>query len=119
MYSNFIFHVPTKVLFGPGQLNHLHEEDLPGKKALIATSAGKSVRRFGYLDRLAKELELAGVEYELFDEIRYGLRKVHRPHDDKQRGSLGLFFHKTRGKADTRESGCTHCLYYDIGRNRE
>lgn len=70
MYSNFIFHVPTKVLFGPGQLNHLHEEDLPGKKALIATSAGKSVRRFGYLDRLAKELELAGVEYELFDEIR-------------------------------------------------
>jgi len=36
--NNFTFNMPTHVLFGFGQLNHLHEEKLPGKKALIVTS---------------------------------------------------------------------------------
>ncbi|MGI6212402.1 MAG: iron-containing alcohol dehydrogenase [Anaerovoracaceae bacterium] len=70
MYSNFTFYMPTKVLFGAGQLNNLRNEDLPGKKALIATSDGKSTKKYGYLARVEKELELAGVEHELFDEIR-------------------------------------------------
>lgn len=38
--NNFIFNMPTRVLFGAGQLSHLHEEKLPGKKALIVTSNG-------------------------------------------------------------------------------
>ena len=29
---NFNFYMPTKVLFGPGKLNELHTEQLPGKK---------------------------------------------------------------------------------------
>ncbi len=66
----FVFNMPTKVLFGYGQLGHLHEEKLPGKKALIATSNGSSVKRYGYLDSLKKELDLAGADYVLFDEIR-------------------------------------------------
>lgn len=33
---HFDFYMPTKVLFGPGRLNDLHAEHLPGKKALIA-----------------------------------------------------------------------------------
>jgi len=28
---NFNFYMPTKVLFGPGKLNELHSEQLPGK----------------------------------------------------------------------------------------
>lgn len=70
MYANFIFRNPTKVLFGAGQLKHLHEEALPGKKALIVTSNGQSVKKYGYLDSLQKELETAEVSYELFDQIR-------------------------------------------------
>ena len=62
--------MPTKVLFGPGKLNELHLEKLPGKKALIVTTNGTSVKKFGYLDRLEQELEKAHVEYTLFDEIR-------------------------------------------------
>lgn len=68
--NNFIFNMPTRVLFGAGQLNHLHEEGLPGKKALIVTSNGQSTKKYGYLSRVQKELELAGVEHALFDEIR-------------------------------------------------
>jgi alcohol dehydrogenase len=70
MYSNFTFYMPAKVLFGAGQLNHLHEENLPGRKALIVISNGTSVRKYGYLDRVEKELDQAGVPYTVFDEIR-------------------------------------------------
>lgn len=31
MYQ-FEFYMPTKVLFGAGQLNNLHAEKMPGKK---------------------------------------------------------------------------------------
>lgn len=66
---NFIYDIPTKVLFGGGQLNHLHEQQMPGKKALVVISNGKSTKVNGYLDRLYAELDQAGVEYVLFDEI--------------------------------------------------
>ena len=67
---NFNFYMPTKVLFGAGKLAELHTEKLPGKKALIATSNGTSVKKYGYLASVEKELDLAGVEHILFDEIR-------------------------------------------------
>ena len=66
---NFNFYMPTKVLFGPGKLNELHSEQLPGKKALIAIG-GKSVKKYGYLERLEKELDAANVKYVLFEGIR-------------------------------------------------
>lgn len=69
MYQ-FDFYMPTKVLFGPGQLAHLHEQNLPGKKALIVTSNGSSVKKYGYLKQLEDELEKAGVEHILFDKVR-------------------------------------------------
>lgn len=62
-------YIPTKILFGPGQLNHLHEQPMPGKKALILISNGKSTRDNGYLARTEKELDQAGVETEVFDGI--------------------------------------------------
>ncbi len=69
MYS-FNFYMPTKVLFGPGKLNELHTEALPGKKALIVTTGGSSVKKYGYLSRVEKELESAGVAHALFNQIR-------------------------------------------------
>lgn len=67
---NFDFYMPTHVLFGAGRLQDLHAQALPGKKALIAISNGTSVKKYGYLDALKKELDLAGIAYEIFDEIR-------------------------------------------------
>lgn len=67
---HFDFYMPAKVLFGAGRLQSLHEEKLPGKKALIATTNGKSVKKYGYLAALEKELDTAGIAYELFDQIR-------------------------------------------------
>lgn len=42
---NFVFDIPTRILFGAGQLNNLHKEKLPGKKALIAVSNGQSIKK--------------------------------------------------------------------------
>ena len=66
---NFRYFVPTKILFGPGTMDMLHKERLPGKKALIVTSAGQSVKKFGYLDKLITQLKIANVEYVVFDKV--------------------------------------------------
>ena len=67
---SYTFHVPTKVLFGPGVLKKLHEEKLPGKKALVVISNGKSTRTNGSLAALEAELDAAGVAHVLFDKIQ-------------------------------------------------
>ena len=41
---NFDYYIPTRILFGAGRLNDLHKQKLPGKKALIVISNGKSTR---------------------------------------------------------------------------
>jgi len=87
---NFQFFMPTKVLFGAGQLQNLHLETMPGRKALIVTSNGSSTKRYGYLAAVEKELDQAGVEYVLFDEIR--------PNPTSQ--------NVMDGAARARESGC-------------
>ena len=46
---SFTMYVPTKTLFGAGMLNKLHEQRLPGRKALIVISNGKSTKANGYL----------------------------------------------------------------------
>ena len=67
---SYTFHVPTKVLFGAGVLKKLHEEQLPGKKALVVISNGKSTRTNGSLAALEAELDAAGVAHVLFDKIQ-------------------------------------------------
>lgn len=34
-FTSFVFNSPTKLLFGVGKLGELHNEKLPGKKALL------------------------------------------------------------------------------------
>lgn len=65
----FTTYIPTRILFGRGQLDRLGDETLPGRKALIVTSAGGSMKRHGYLSRLEAQLERAGVQHVLFDKI--------------------------------------------------
>jgi len=66
---SFNYFMPARILFGKGKLNELHEQALPGKKALIVTSAGQSVKKYGYLEHVENELKTAGVSMELFDKI--------------------------------------------------
>lgn len=42
---SFQMYVPTRILFGKGQLEGLHKQKLPGKKAMIVISNGKSTKR--------------------------------------------------------------------------
>lgn len=67
--DSFGFHAPTCLLFGPGQLGHLHEQAMPGKRAMLVVSNGKSMRANGYLDRTLEQLRLAGVDTVLFDKV--------------------------------------------------
>lgn len=66
----FNFYVPTRILFGQGQVKTLHEQQLPGSKALIVISCGSSTRKYGYLDTVENELKQVGVGYIVFDEIQ-------------------------------------------------
>lgn len=65
----FNFFNPTRILFGAGMLERLHSQALPGRKALLLISNGKSTRLNGSLDRTVEQLKSAGVEYALFDKI--------------------------------------------------
>ncbi len=85
---NFNYYMPTKLLIGRGQIKNLHSEKMPGKKALIVTSNGTSVKKYGYLDTLQNELKLAGVAYEVFD-------KVAPNPTNKQVDEGGAFIKKT------------------------
>lgn len=40
----FSLHIPTRLLFGCGEIKNLATEKLPGKKALIVISAGTSMK---------------------------------------------------------------------------
>lgn len=66
---NFNLFTPTKLLFGCGKLNELGNQTLPGKKALLLISNGKSVRSTGTLDRTIEQLGKAGARYVICDNI--------------------------------------------------
>lgn len=68
MKTNLMYdmYVPTRVMFGVGMLNRLSEQPLPGKRALIVISNGKSTRANGYLARTEEQLHKAGVETVVF-----------------------------------------------------
>jgi alcohol dehydrogenase len=74
---NFNYDIPTTILFGAGKLNELAKVKLPGKKALIVTTAGTSVKKYGYLDRVKRLLEENNTGYALFDKILPNPIKAH------------------------------------------
>ncbi|PHV70264.1 alcohol dehydrogenase [Sporanaerobium hydrogeniformans] len=73
----FNYYIPTKILFGKGQLSNLHKEKLPGKKALIVISSGNSIKKYGYLDKLLDQLTKANVASVLYDKILPNPIKEH------------------------------------------
>ncbi len=68
--TQFVYGIPTRTIFGSGCLNRLHEQALPGKRALVVISNGRSTRVHGYLDRVLRELAAAGVKTAIFDRVQ-------------------------------------------------
>lgn len=66
---SFNFFVPANIFFGNGELNNLHQHKLPGKKALLVISNGKSAKANGYLAKTEEQLQKANVEFVLFDRV--------------------------------------------------
>ncbi|MEE1490857.1 MAG: iron-containing alcohol dehydrogenase [Massilioclostridium sp.] len=73
----YSYYMPTRIFFGEGELNRLGTEKLPGSKALIVLSAGNSMKRFGYLDRVKALLEQNNTGYVVFDKILPNPIKKH------------------------------------------
>lgn len=84
------FYLPTRIIFGSHSLQKLSEQKLPGKRALIVISSGKSTRSFGYLEQVEKQLDAAKVSYEIYDKI------LPNP----------ILTHVTEGAQLAREKGC-------------
>ena len=66
----FIHHMPTKLFFGRGELSRLSTEPLPGQKALIVMSAGGSMTRQGYLQKVTAALDIQQTPFVIFDKIQ-------------------------------------------------
>lgn len=69
MNMNFNFYNPTNLIFGSGSLDHLGTVAMPGKKAMLLISNGKSAKDNGSFDRTVEQLSIAGVKYAVFDKI--------------------------------------------------
>ncbi|MCC8181183.1 MAG: iron-containing alcohol dehydrogenase [Planctomycetes bacterium] len=67
---SFTHAIPTTILFGAGKLHELSNQPLPGKKALIVISNGKSTRDNGYLARVEEQLDKAGIGHVVYDGIQ-------------------------------------------------
>lgn len=65
----FNYFLPSRLLFGAGKLKELHKHKLPGIKALIVMTGGKSLRQNGYLAALEEQLFLAGASALIFDQV--------------------------------------------------
>lgn len=79
MTSNSIFslHIPTRILFGCGEIKKLATEKMPGKKAMIVISGGTSMKKHGYLDKVINYLKENNVESIVFDKILPNPIKQH------------------------------------------
>ena len=69
MNMNFDFNNPTRILFGSGKLDELGSRPMPGKKALLLMSGGRSAKVSGAYDRTLKQMEKAGVEIAEFAKV--------------------------------------------------
>lgn len=65
----FDFYNPTRIVFGSGKLDTLSQQVLPGKKAMLLISNGKSTKVNGSLEKVKEQLAKAGAEYAVFDKI--------------------------------------------------
>ena len=69
MNLEFLFHMPTKIIFGRGNLEKIGEEAKSlGKHALLVTGR-KFARKYGYIDRIKALLEKENIKVSIFDRV--------------------------------------------------
>ncbi len=69
MSMRFNFYNPTNLIFGSGTLDELSRQKLPGSRALLLISNGKSARVNGSFDRVTSQLAKSGINVAVFDKI--------------------------------------------------
>lgn len=87
---NFRYSFPTTLVFGSGSLKKLGRQHLPGRKALIVISNGRSVKTSGALDTVVQQLESAEVSHAIYAGVQ----------------SNPTLDNVTEGAAAGREAGC-------------
>ncbi|HDJ89740.1 MAG TPA: iron-containing alcohol dehydrogenase [Thermoprotei archaeon] len=66
----FKLHIPTKIFFGVKCLDMVGEEVKEyGRKALIVTTSGGSMKKYGYLDKVIDSLERNDIEYIVYPKV--------------------------------------------------
>lgn len=64
--DNFIYHIPTDIYFGKGQINHLGKKISEIAKKVLLVYGGGSIKKIGLYDEVIQQLKQADVEvYEL------------------------------------------------------
>lgn len=66
---HFNYYMPTRIIFGRERLKELETLPLPGKKALIVITNGKSMLNLGYLSAVTTLLKNNGVDSVVFDKV--------------------------------------------------
>lgn len=79
MNANPIFslHIPTRILFGCGEVKRLASETFSGRKAMIVISSGGSMRKYGYLDKVVNLLKENDIDSIVYDKILPNPIKAH------------------------------------------
>ena len=73
----FTMHIPTQLVFGCGEIKKLATERLPGRRAMIIVSAGGSMKRHGYLDKVISLLNENDASAIVYDKILPNPIKAH------------------------------------------
>lgn len=69
--NNFIFHSPTKIIFGRGGENHVGAEiQRWGGANVLVVYGGESARKSGLLDKVETSLKKAGLQYSLWGGVK-------------------------------------------------
>lgn len=61
--ENFVYHSPTKLLFGKGQLENLAQEILPYGRRVLFVYGEKHIRQYGVYDRVINLLRAADISW--------------------------------------------------------
>ena len=70
MNFNFMYNMPTRLIFGVGKISELAETPyLPGEKALIVIGAAGAMRKYGYLEKVEACLKKNNVASIVFDKV--------------------------------------------------
>ena len=109
--QNFTFHLPTKLIFGPGEVKKVGVEAKQyGEKALIVTGR-RSASAFGIIHRVTDKLEQEGVAVMVFDKVEPNPRSstIDEAAELVRNNNIDMIINKSMIAIEVRAS-----LYFEI-----